>query len=95
MNACRVSEACLESNCVPYTFAMNDSLKGQASTDETRASLNPGAQLEDLSNAEKAIVAEQSHANAAFIHETIRAEGEAELARSTSSLCLSGFALVS
>jgi formate/nitrite transporter FocA (FNT family) len=55
-------------------------------------SLSPASQLTELSSAERAAVEERSHANAALIHETIRAEGEAELKRTTSALISSGFA---
>ena len=57
-----------------------------------RNSLSPAAELKELSPAEKAAVEQQSHANAALIHETIRAEGEAELKRTKTALVLSGFA---
>ncbi len=57
-----------------------------------RNALSPAAQLKDVSGAEKAAIEERSHANAALIHETIRAEGEAELNRTKTALVLSGFA---
>ena len=59
---------------------------------EERNSLSPAAQLKELSRAEKDAVEEQSHPNAALIHETIRAEGEAELNRTKTALVLSAFA---
>ncbi|WP_091686480.1 formate/nitrite transporter family protein [Methylocapsa palsarum] len=54
--------------------------------------LSPASQLTELSDAEKAAIEQQSHANAALIHETIRAEGETELNRTASALSLSGLA---
>jgi formate/nitrite transporter FocA (FNT family) len=54
-------------------------------------SLSPASQLSGHSDAEKATIEQQSHANAALIHETIRAEGEAELNRTRTALLMSGF----
>jgi formate/nitrite transporter FocA (FNT family) len=71
---------------------MSGQPKGSDLTSDERNSLSPASQLEDLSGAEKASVAEQSHPNAALIHETIRAEGEAELNRTKTALVLSAFA---
>ena len=53
-----------------------------------RNSLSAAAELKELSPAEKAAVEQQGHANAALIHETIRAEGEAELKRTETALVL-------
>ena len=55
-------------------------------------SLSAAEHLTELSSAEKASVEQQSHPNAALIHETISAEGEAELKRTKAALLLSGFA---
>jgi formate-nitrite transporter family protein len=54
--------------------------------------LSPAANVPELSHAERESVERQSRANAALIHETIRAEGLAELQRSSFALAMSGFA---
>lgn len=54
--------------------------------------LSAASSLSDVSEVERQIIEEHSRPNAALIHETIRAEGESELARSTPALLLSGLA---
>lgn len=54
--------------------------------------LNPAARLPELSRQERQEVEEKSRPSAPLIHETIRAEGESELARTMSALLLSGLA---
>ena len=61
-------------------------------TGADRDRLDPVAEVPDLSPKEKEAVAQQSRPNAALIHETIRAEGEAELERAGSALILSAVA---
>ncbi len=53
--------------------------------------LTPSGELDELSEQEKRTIDRHSTPSAALVHETIRAEGEAELARSNLSLTLSGF----
>lgn len=65
---------------------------GEGTGEEERNLLSPAAALTERSRAERETIASQSHPNAALIHETIRAEGEAELKRAASALLLSGFA---
>jgi formate/nitrite transporter FocA (FNT family) len=65
---------------------------GVERANEDRDRLNPVSEVPDLSPKEQRAVAEQSRPNAALIHETIRAEGETELERSSWALILSGFA---
>src|SRR5947209_8511516 len=67
-----------------------DGATQRAGSDRDR--LNPVAEVPDLSPKEREAVAQQSRPNAALIHETIRAEGEAELERAWSALILSGIA---
>jgi formate/nitrite transporter FocA (FNT family) len=71
---------------------MSDEHRASAAPKGERSNLSAASQLKELSSAEKAAVEEQSHPNAALIHETIRAEGEAELKRTKMALVLSGFA---
>ncbi|MCP8938439.1 formate/nitrite transporter family protein [Alsobacter sp. SYSU M60028] len=54
--------------------------------------LSPAAKLPELSLREEKAVEAQSRPSAALIHETIRAEGESELDRTTGALLLSGLA---
>ncbi len=54
--------------------------------------LSAASGLSDVSEAEREIIEAHSSPNAALIHETIRAEGERELQRSSPALLLSGFA---
>lgn len=60
----------------------------QDDTDENR--LTPASELTNLNEGEQRAVDHQSRPSAALIHETIRAEGERELSRSSSALMLSG-----
>lgn len=60
--------------------------------DDTGHALSAASRLTDVSDAERQIVEAHSRPNAPLIHETIRAEGEGELARPTSALLLSGLA---
>jgi formate/nitrite transporter FocA (FNT family) len=53
---------------------------------------SPAPKLPELSEHQKQEVEEQSRPNAALIHETIRAEGESELERTSWALLLSGLA---
>ena len=69
---------------------MNDSVEKTRSNKTNR--LNPANRLGELSASERNEVSQQTRPNAPLIHETIRAEGEAELSRSTSALLLSGLA---
>ncbi|GLQ38433.1 membrane protein [Rhizobium albus] len=62
----------------------------QHDTDRNR--LTPASELSNLNEQEKKAVDHQSRPSAALIHETIRAEGERELNRSSVALMLSGFA---
>jgi formate/nitrite transporter FocA (FNT family) len=59
---------------------------------DEQASFSPVAKLDELSTRQKKEVEEQSRPNAALIHETIRAEGEAELSRTAGALFLSAIA---
>ncbi|MGF7163355.1 formate/nitrite transporter FocA (FNT family) [Rhodoligotrophos appendicifer] len=59
---------------------------------ETENRLSPSSELKDLNEGEKLAVDHQSRPSAALIHETIRAEGEKELERTSIALMLSGFA---
>jgi hypothetical protein len=61
-------------------------------TNGDRDRLSPVAEVPDLSPKEQQAVAEQSRPNAALVHETIRAEGESELERTSFALTLSGIA---
>ena len=54
--------------------------------------LSAASGMSDVSNPEREIIEAHSRPNAALIHETIRAEGEAELGRTVQALLLSGFA---
>ena len=54
--------------------------------------LSAAEKLPDVSRKEREAIDKQGRANAALIHETIRAEGESELERTASALLLSGFA---
>jgi formate-nitrite transporter family protein len=60
--------------------------------DADRNRLTPASELSNLNEQEKKAVDHQSRPSAALIHETIRAEGERELNRSSVALMLSGFA---
>ncbi|APH73193.1 formate/nitrite transporter family protein [Aquibium oceanicum] len=61
-------------------------------TSETENRLSPASEMTDLNEGEKRAVDHQSRPSAALIHETIRAEGERELERTSVALMLSGFA---
>lgn len=63
-----------------------------ASEENAGHALSAASNLSDVSEAEREIIEAHSRPNAPLIHETIRAEGEAELARSSSALLLSGLA---
>lgn len=54
--------------------------------------LSAASSLPGVSATERALIERHSRPNAALIHETIRAEGEAELGRTAGALLLSGFA---
>jgi formate/nitrite transporter FocA (FNT family) len=54
--------------------------------------LSAASGVSDVSEPEREIIEAHSRPNAALIHETIRAEGESELARSVQALLLSGLA---
>ncbi len=53
---------------------------------------NPATDLPGLTRAEKQTISEHSRPNATLVHETIRADGQAELERGWSSLLISAFA---
>jgi formate/nitrite transporter FocA (FNT family) len=59
-------------------------------TDDNR--LSSAAGVSGISDSERKTIARQSRPSAALIHETIRAEGESELERTSWALILSGFA---
>lgn len=59
---------------------------------EAERTFSPAAKLDNLSDRQRDEVEAKSRPNAALIHETIRAEGESELERSTGALLLSGLA---
>lgn len=69
---------------------------GQADEDQTDHpeghALSAASSLSDVSEPEREIIEAHGRPNAALIHETIRAEGESELARSPSALLLSSLA---
>ena len=68
---------------------------GRAEEDQAETgghALSAASSMSDVSEPERKIVEAHSRPNAALIHETIRAEGESELARSVPALLLSGLA---
>ena len=68
---------------------------GQADEEEAGTegnALSAASNLSDVSRDERRMVERHSRPNAALIHETIRAEGEAELARTAGALLLSSLA---
>ena len=79
-------------NSPTEALSRNSKPPSWAESADARNSLSAAEHLTELSSAEKASVEQQSHPNAALIHETIRAEGEAELKRTKAALLLSGFA---
>src|SRR5437868_1303814 len=61
-------------------------------TPDEGSTFSPGRKLDDLSAQQSQEVHSQSRPSAALIHETIRAEGEAELERRWWAILLSGLA---
>jgi formate-nitrite transporter family protein len=71
---------------------MADTAARRGSSAPETNSLSPAAHMPEFTAEEKEAIANQSRPSAALIHETIRAEGESELERSSWALLLSGFA---